>query len=120
MNTQEIVATYGAAWNEPDPARRKALLEKAWAADGTYTDPMAEIAGREALIELISQFQKQMPGAQIVLTSGIDEHHKRIRFGWRVAAPDGATRMEGIDIGQLDEDGRLRSIVGFWGSPPPA
>jgi len=35
-------------------------------------------------------------------------------------APDGSTGMEGIDVGQLAEDGRLQSIVGFFGPPPAA
>ncbi len=118
--TKEIVSAYMAAWNEPDEAKRRALLDKAWAGNGRYTDPMSDAQGRDALVELISQFQKQMPGASIAIASGIDEHHSRLRFAWKLQMPDGSTRMEGIDIGQLAEDGRLQSIVGFFGSPPPA
>ena len=118
--TNGIVHAYMAAWNEQDEGKRRQLLEKAWADDGRYTDPMADAAGREALAALISQFHKQMPGAGILPTSGIDEHHGRLRFAWKMTAPDGSTGMEGIDIGQLAEDGRLQSIVGFFGPPPAA
>src|SRR5207249_6481678 len=61
-NTNEIVHAYMAAWNEQDEGKRRQLLEKAWADNGRYTDPMADAAGREALAALISQFHKQMPG----------------------------------------------------------
>ena len=118
--TNEIVHAYMAAWNEQDEGKRRRLLEKAWADDGRYTDPMADAAGREALVALISQFHKQMPGAGILPTSGIDDHHGHLRFAWKMTAPDGSTGMEGIDIGQLAEDGRLQSIVGFFGPPPAA
>ena len=117
MATKEVVTAYMQAWNEPDESKRRALLEKAWADNATYTDPMSQAAGREELIALVSQFHSQMPGAKIVQASGIDEHHGRLRFGWRMER-DGATAMEGIDIGELSEDGRLRSIVGFFGAPP--
>jgi hypothetical protein len=35
----ELVKMYCAAWNEPDAQRRRELLEKVWASEGTYTDP---------------------------------------------------------------------------------
>ncbi len=118
--TNEIVQAYMTAWNEPDETSRRQLLEKAWADDGRYTDPMSDAPGRDALVTLISQFQQQMPGASLAATSGIDEHHGRLRFGWKLTAPDGSTGMEGIDIGQLAEDGRLKSITGFFGPLPVA
>jgi len=119
-NTNEVVHAHMAAWNEKDEGKRRQLLDKAWTDDGRYTDPMSDAPGREALVALISQFQQQMPGAGILPTSGIDEHHGRLRFAWKMTAPDGSTGMEGIDIGQLAEDGRLASIVGFFGPPPAA
>lgn len=118
--TKDMVQAYMAAWNEADEAKRRKLLDAAWADDATYTDPMSHAAGREALVDLVSQFQKQMAGSSIAQTSGIDEHHGRMRFAWKMTGKDGSTRMEGIDVGQLAEDGRIQSIVGFFGPPPPA
>jgi SnoaL-like protein len=114
-DTNEVVQAYMAAWNEADENKRRALLEKAWADDGRYTDPMSDAPGRDALIALISQFHQQMPGASIVPASGIDEHHGQLRFAWKMLAADGSTGMEGIDVGRLAEDGRLQSITGFFG-----
>jgi hypothetical protein len=118
MKTEETVQAYIDAWNEPDEKRRKELLDKAWADDGTYTDPMSHAEGREALIALISQFQSQMPGARIAIASKVDSHHDQLRFQWRMEG--GPQAMEGIDIGRLTGDGRLASIVGFFGAAPPA
>jgi hypothetical protein len=120
MATKETVEAYMAAWNEPDEAKRRSVLQRAWADGATYTDPMAHAAGIDEVIALVTQFQSQMPGAKIVQTSAIDEHHGRLRFGWAMKGPDGSTRMEGIDVGELAEDGRLRSILGFFGPLPAA
>ena len=114
----DVVAAYAAAWNEPDGAARRRALEKAWADAGVYSDPTARVEGRDALVEHIAGFHAQMPGARIVLTSGVDEHHGAIRFTWALRAADGTTVTEGVDFGELADDGRLRRITGFFGPPP--
>lgn len=117
---EEAVALYGAAWDEPDSAKRLALLEKAWAEDGVYTDPTADLKGRDALHAHIGGFLDQGSGARIVITSKVDSHHgHRLRFSWSMVSKDGKTVTTGIDYGELDEDGRLRLIVGFFGPFPP-
>jgi hypothetical protein len=120
MGAKETVETYMGAWNEPDEAKRKQMIEDCWAESGTYTDPVADVTGREELSALITQVQVQIQGGSMVTTTGIDEHHNHVRFGWKLLAKDGATQMEGIDVGQLAPDGKLQSIVGFWGTNPPA
>jgi hypothetical protein len=115
----EVVAAYGAAWNEPDLAARQRLLEKAWSATGTYTDPTVHLEGRDALAQHIAGFQKGLPGATIVPTSHADLHHGRLRFTWRLVKGDGSTLTEGIDFGELDAEGRIQKIVGFFGPVKP-
>jgi hypothetical protein len=119
MTVNDIVQSYGSAWNTSDEAERRALLEKAWADDGVYADPMGRAEGRDALVAHIAGFQEQMPGNRIVLTSGVDQHGNVLRFGWEMQGPDGATLMEGVDFGTLAADGRLASITGFFGPLPP-
>lgn len=118
MDAAETVAKYGAAWSEPDEAGRRRLLEEAWADGGVYRDPSAVAEGREALIAHIGNFRQAMAGHEIVLTSGVDVHGRHLRFAWKMRGPDGADAMEGVDFGELDDDGRLRSIVGFFGPWP--
>ena len=118
-SASETVDLYTAAWHEPDAAARRALLEQAWADDGVYCDPTAIAAGREALVEHLGAFQERMPGHAIVLTSGVDEHDRRLRFSWRMLGPDGNPVIDGMDFGELDADGRLTRIDGFFGPWPP-
>jgi hypothetical protein len=52
-------------------------------------------------------------------SSGVDAHHDQVRFAWELGVPGGAVTVAGIDVGTLAADGRLRSISGFFGDPPP-
>jgi hypothetical protein len=52
------------------------------------------------------------------LASGIDEHHGYQRFAWAMLASDGCQVMEGVDFGELDADGRLKMICGFFAPWP--
>jgi hypothetical protein len=119
VEVSDVVRAYGAAWNEPDEASRRALLQDAWSEDGVYCDPTATVDGRESLIAHIAGFHQQIPGARIELTSGVDEHDGWVRFAWTMLGPDGTTVTEGFDVGELAADGRLRRIVGFFGPFPP-
>ena len=117
-NVGEVIDAYMAAWNETDEGKRRQLLQIAWADNGTYTDPQSDMAGLEALVALIGGMHAQMPGARIDVASKTDLHHDKLRFAWKFASADGAMTVEGVDFGELAEDGRLRKIVGFWDEPP--
>ena len=118
MDLQQVLTSYGAAWNETDPSRRLTLLQHSWSDGGQYMDPAGMAQGREQLAGYIGEFQARMPGARIELTSGASEHNSRIYFRWRLVTADGNTAIDGVDFGTLSDDGRLREIVGFFGEPP--
>jgi hypothetical protein len=115
---QDIVDAYGAAWNEPDEDKRRRLLEKAWADDGAFVEAERTIVGRDAMGDLIDSFQKQQPWARMEFTSKPEEHHGSLRITWAVVGADGTAIAEGVDFGELAEDGRLRKIVSFFGLLP--
>ena len=118
MTPAEVVAAYGSAWAEPDDDKRRAILESAWAEDGTYLDPTARADGREALVKHIAGFRATFVGHEINIASGVDAHDSFLRFAWTMVDPNGAQIMEGVDFGELDGDGKLKSIVGFFGPWP--
>lgn len=113
-----VVDTYARAWQEPDGTARRALLERCWAADGVYCDPLATVTGRDSLADHIGGFQAEQPGARLEMVSGVDEHDGYLRFGWRLLAADGSVALEGTDFGELDDAGALRRIIGFFGPLP--
>ncbi len=117
---EETVAAYAAAWNEADEDARRALLERSWTEDGVYIDPTGRAEGRSALVRHIGGFHARMPGNRIEMASGVDEHDGLLRFTWQMLGPDGVVALDGMDFGELDGDGRLKLIVGFFGPFPGA
>jgi hypothetical protein len=115
---QDIVDAYGDAWNEPDRDKRRKLLEQAWADDGALVDSEKSIVGRDALVDLIDDFQKDKPWARMEFTSEPEEHHGSLCITWALVRKDGTRVEEGVDFGELAEDGRLRKIVTFFGLLP--
>ena len=119
VDVAEVVRAYVRAWHEPDEAVRRELLEQSWAERGVYADPGSTISGREALVEAITDFRRRRPGACIEVRSAVDGFDRHFRFVWTVVDASGNVLNEGIDVGRLDDDGRIESIIGFIGIVPP-
>lgn len=115
MTHEHVVSRYCAAWDEPDAARRNALLESCWAEGATYTDPTVHAEGLTALDRHIVTVQARYPGSRIVMTSTLDMHHEVARFGWKKTLADGTSLPEGIDFVTFAPDGKLTSVAGFFG-----
>ena len=114
MNDTDGIGAYGEAWVEPDPARRLTLLERAWAPDAVYCDPLALVQGREALSEHIGQTQAGLQGGRIEVTAEAVRHHDSAHFPWALRDAGGTTVMTGFDVVQLDDGGRITRLTGFF------
>jgi hypothetical protein len=106
---------YCAVWNEPEEARRRALLHSVWSASVAYTDPTILANGPEELLVHIASVRARRPGATLARTTPLDEHHGHVRFGWHVTQSDGSLLREGIDIAEVDDSGKIRRMLGFFG-----
>jgi hypothetical protein len=112
------VERYATAWRETGATARRTLLDTCWAEDGVYCDPLTRVEGRDGLSSLIGSVLEENPGARIDVVSGVDEHDGYLRFAWRMLAADGLVAVEGTDFGEVDGEGMLRRIVGFFGPLP--
>ena len=110
------VTTYIDTWNEGDAARRRALVDQAFAEDARYLDPHFEGAGRDGIAAMIGGVQEQFPGHRFELVEGPDAHHDRVRFTWHLHGPDGPVAV-GTDFATVADDGRLRDVTGFLSLP---
>ncbi len=116
--TTPTIDRYFDMWNAEDEATRAGIVREAWATECRYVDPLLEAAGHDELVAMVAGVHAQFPGQRFRRTTDVDAHHDQVRFGWELAAPDGAVTVAGIDVGELDADGRLRRITGFFGEPP--
>lgn len=118
MTVEETVAAYVAGWNEPDAGARRKLFESCWADDGVYLDPRTVMSGPDELTAGCRAFADRSPGATIELVGAVAAHHGHASFSWCVRGADGTVLRDGIDHVELAPDGRIRRVVGFFGTPP--
>lgn len=109
------VDAYLAAWSEPDTDRRAQLIANVWAHDGRLVDPPLTGEGHGGISAMAEALQQLYPGHRFRRVSDVDAHHDSLRFAWELIGPDGAVALEGLDVGQVADDGRLVRITGFFG-----
>lgn len=112
------VDSHLAGYAEPDPVRRRQLIEAAWNPDGELLDPPLEGRGHDAICALADAVLTHFPDHAFRRTSGIDAHHGYARYSWSLVGPDGAEAITGVDVVETDAAGRLCRVVGFFGPLP--
>jgi len=121
ISDMEIIEEYIASWNETDADARRALIDQVWAADGSYTDPMAELTGRDEIDAGIAGVQQMFAGLVFSLAGPVDAHHNQARFTWHLGPADGGEPVViGFDVAVLDLAGQIRNVLGFLDKVPTA
>ena len=113
-----LIDAHLTAYADPDASRRATVAQRIWAAGGQLIDPPLAATGHAQISQQADQLLAQFPGHRFVRSSGIDSHHGFARYGWQLLGPSGAVVLEGIDIAQLDAQGRLAQVTGFFGPLP--
>jgi hypothetical protein len=112
------IDTHLAAYGETDSGRRGAMIAAVWAPNGILADPPIDGAGHAGINEMLGAVQSQFPGHTFRRTSDIDAHHGLARYGWEMVAADGSVSLTGMDVAELDADGKLARVAGFFGDLP--
>ncbi|GAA0411966.1 nuclear transport factor 2 family protein [Streptomyces luteireticuli] len=116
---EDAVARYFTAWNAVAADARARAVAAAWTEAGTYTDPLADVRGHEALATVIAGAQERFPGFVFRPTGDVDGHHDTVRFSWElVSEADGSAPVAGSDVATLAGDGRLSGVLGFLDRVP--
>jgi ketosteroid isomerase-like protein len=117
----DAVTRYFAAWNAGGEQEIRSAVAAAFTEDGTYTDPLADVAGHDGIIATITGAQAQFPGFEFRLSGTPDAHHDVVRFAWAlVSRADGSAPAAGFDVITLADDGRIRTVTGFLDRVPTA
>ncbi|CAM3737154.1 nuclear transport factor 2 family protein [Kibdelosporangium persicum] len=114
MNEHESIAQrYIDVWNETDPVKRRLIVEEVYTSDATYTDPLAAVAGHEAIDQMIGAVQQQFGGLRFTL-GPVDGHHDIARFTWELGEDQ---LVIGFDVIVL-ADGKIKHVHGFLDKVP--
>jgi hypothetical protein len=107
-----FVERYLSMWNEPDAARRRALVEVLWAPSAVNTTATLEAVGHDEITARVTRafdtyvgtgehrFEEHRPYAA---------HHDAVRVWWQMVRTDGTVAAVGQEFLVLDGDGRIRS-----------
>lgn len=115
----QLVDTHLEAYCEPNRARRGQLVASVWSVDGQLVDPPFDGAGLEAISAMGEVVLEHYPDHRFERTTDVDVHHTCARYGWSLISPDGVAAVTGTDVVDLDPDGRIQRIVGFFGELSP-
>lgn len=116
----DVARRYIAAWNETDPVARKEKVTALWTTGGTYTDPLADVAGHDGIDGFIAAAQAQFVGFEFRLLGPVDAHHDQARFRWEAGPVGVQAPVVGFDVVATDAEGRLERVYGFLDKAPAA
>jgi hypothetical protein len=107
-----------ASWNAVDPEDRRDLVAGTWTEDAVFVDPMMQGQGHDGIEALVAGVQSRFPGFRFNRIGVVDAHNGRMRFAWAMGPEGGESVVEGLDFGVIADDGRLKSITGFFDKLP--
>ncbi len=112
MSPETLWDRYAAIWSQ-DTDTRIGELAACLAEEIVYCDPNGLIEGRPAISAYMGEFQQSVPEGTFRIRSVI-HHHGRTLAHWVLHGPNGDVLQTGTSFGLLSDDGRLRSITGFF------
>ena len=107
------------AFAENDKSQRMILLSRSMTEDGEIWGPQRLFKGYEAISEKIEGFHARMPGARLVLASGLNTFLNIARFKVAIVNSDGSTKSEGENFIEMAASGHIHRVFPFWEPVPP-
>lgn len=110
-----LVDRHLAAYCDPDATSRAAAVQEAWNPDGRLVDPPLEARGHQGIADQGATLLSHYPQHRFERTTAVEGHHGFVRYGWKLVDANGAAVLQGVDFAELDVDGKLLRVVGFFG-----
>lgn len=108
MTPEDLVSSYLAdVSNEPDPARRRAAIERLFQETIRCADQDGVVEGRENFVRRIDALAAMMAAdARFVLRGPVQHVDDAVLFHWQLGAPGEVPSLAGTDMA-LVRDGRI-------------
>ena len=115
---EHTMQVYFTAFAEKDRPGRLSLLAQCLTEEAEIWGPRL-FKGYESISEKIEGLQARMPGARLVLASGINIFRNNARFAIAIVGADGSIMGTGDAVNEFAEDGRIFRVLPFWEALPP-
>jgi uncharacterized protein YndB with AHSA1/START domain len=102
------------AWSEPDPERRRRLLEENAVPELAFQDAFSCTVGLEDLHVHLAAAQVHMPGLKLVRDGDVQQCQGTAVARWTVRDAAGSAKRRGLNVVELAPDGRIARVVGLW------
>jgi uncharacterized protein YndB with AHSA1/START domain len=118
-NTVNTTATgqvdrWFATWSEPDAATRDEALAALASAEIRFLDRFSAVEGRDEVKAHLSAVHRFMPGLRLERRGEIRHCQWHVLADWVVIESSGQERSGGTSLFELDADGRIAKVTGFW------
>ncbi len=104
-------------WNSSDADEIERLTDEALEHNVHFVDPTHNIIGRKAFVEMVHRTHKRIPGAVYSRASEVDAQNNFCRYHWKIDL-DGKRLVDGFDVTEINDAGRVVKVVGFFGELP--
>jgi hypothetical protein len=122
-SVESILERYTLTWNEHDPARRRELAARLYAADAYYANQGGDYRGLDEVVRAVTRNYDGFlsKGFTFEMADGAAAHHDSVRVPWRMLGPDGTTvAAAGMQFLILDDSGLVASDHQFITQAPPS
>jgi uncharacterized protein YndB with AHSA1/START domain len=118
-NTVNTAATgqvdrWFAMWSEPDAATRDQALAALGSADIRVLDKFSAVEGRDEVKAHLAAVHQFMPGLRLERRGEIRHCQWHVLADWVAIESSGQKRSGGTSLFELDADGRISKVTGFW------
>jgi hypothetical protein len=121
---EEAVRAYTTAWSLRDEQAIRTVLARCWTPSTSYVSPLTdEVRGIDGMVSLILDFPVMFPGARLRATTSPQVHPHAAFFAWQLSSSrrirtlgqDYGRTLDGLDVLEFDDDGRIRRITALFG-----
>jgi hypothetical protein len=109
----ELADAWFATWRISDGAERARFLEAIAAPEVRFRDRYARIDGLVELNDHIAASLRFMPGLRLERKGAVRHCQHTLLAEWVARGPDGAERMSGVSVINLNAQGRIAAVTGF-------
>ena len=112
---ERLCDTYFALWNETDEERRRAGFAAIASETLAFRDRFSCTDGTDDLAAHVGAAQVHMPGLTLARHGALRQCQGTAVVDWTATGTDGSIKGRGTNVFAFGPDGRITSVVGFWG-----
>jgi hypothetical protein len=115
-----LVDAWFAAWCSPDADRRRALLAPIVAPGVRFGDRFGVVEGLDELLIHVGAIHAFMPGTAVRRDGTVAHCQGTLLADWLGEGQAPRSHARGSNVFELDADGKISRVTGFWRGPVAA